>query len=77
MFEAIVERFLAQSPLTVMARVVLERACDAAWVDAVFHEHRSRQYERELLFSDIVDRMSLVVLGLRPSLYAAAQRHHV
>jgi len=43
MFEAIVERFLAQSPLTVMARVVLERACDAAWVDAVFQEHRSRQ----------------------------------
>ncbi|MCY1046881.1 IS4 family transposase [Corallococcus sp. bb12-1] len=77
MFESIVERFLAQSPLTVMARVVLERACDAAWVDAAFHEHRGRQYERELLFSDVVDRMSLVVLGLRPSLHAAAQRHRL
>jgi IS4 transposase len=77
MFESIVERFLAESPLTVMARVVLERACDAAWVDAAFHAHRGRQYERELLFSDVVDRMSLVVLGLRPSLHAAAQRHRL
>ncbi|RUO93333.1 hypothetical protein D7Y11_10305 [Corallococcus sp. AB018] len=66
MFEAIVEHFLTQSPLTVMARVVLERVCDAAWVDAAFHEHRCRQYERELLFSDVVDRMSLVVLGMLP-----------
>ncbi|WP_163787574.1 hypothetical protein [Myxococcus vastator] len=51
MFDAIVKRFLAESPLTVMARLVLERACDAAWVDEAFQEHRGRQYERELLFS--------------------------
>ncbi|MCY1077286.1 hypothetical protein [Archangium lansingense] len=42
----------------------MERACDAAWVDAAFHEHRGRQFERELLFSDVVDRMSLVVAYL-------------
>jgi IS4 transposase len=38
----------------------------------VFEEHRQRQYPRELLFSTIVELMSLVSLGLRPSLHAAA-----
>ncbi|WP_254624262.1 hypothetical protein [Myxococcus sp. CA033] len=30
-----------------------------------------------MLFSDVVDRMSLVVLGLHPSLHAAAQRYRL
>jgi IS4 transposase len=77
MLDAVVERFLGQSPLTVMARLVLERACDAGWVDALFEESRQRQYHRELLFSEVVDRMGQVVLGLRPSLHAAVQRHRV
>ena len=75
MFDAVLDRFLAQSPLTVMARVVLDRVCDATWVDQVFDEHRSRQYEHQLLFSTVVDLTSLVALGLRPSLHAAAQRY--
>ncbi|HET9450849.1 MAG TPA: transposase [Aggregicoccus sp.] len=77
MFDAVVERFLGRSPLTVMARLVLERACDAGWVDGLFEEARERQYQRELLFSEVVDRMGLVVLGLRPSLHAALQREPV
>jgi Transposase DDE domain len=77
MLDAVVERFLKESPLTVMARLVIERACDGAWVDALFQEARERQYQRELLFSQVVDRMGLVVLGLRPSLNAALQRHPV
>ena len=32
------------------------------------------QYVRELLFSTVVELMTLVVLGLRPSLHAAARR---
>jgi hypothetical protein len=77
MLDAVVERFLGESPLTVMARLVLERACNPAWVDAIFEDSRERQYQRQLLFSDVVDRMGVVVLGLRPSLHAALQRHPV
>ncbi|WP_454866387.1 IS4 family transposase [Pseudomonas umsongensis] len=57
-----------------MAKLVLEQAIAAEWVDQVFEEHRQRQYPRELLFSTIVELMSLVSLGLRPSLHAAARQ---
>ncbi|MHC8349606.1 IS4 family transposase [Pseudomonas sp. RT4P38] len=57
-----------------MAKLVLEQAVAAEWVDQVFEEHRQRQYPRELLFSTIIELMSLVSLGLRPSLHAAARQ---
>ena len=43
------------------------------WLDELFEAHRQRQYTRELLCSSQVDLMTLVALGLRPSLHAAAQ----
>jgi hypothetical protein len=33
----------------------LERVLDPSWLDEVFEEYRGRQYERELLFSTVVD----------------------
>ncbi|MNV35174.1 Transposase DDE domain protein [compost metagenome] len=57
-----------------MAKLVLEQAIAPEWVDQMFEEHRQRQYPRELLFSTIVELMSLVSLGLRPSLHAAARQ---
>ena len=44
--------------------------------DEVFEEPRQRQYQcpRELLFSTVVESMSLVSLGPRPSLHAAAKQ---
>jgi IS4 transposase len=39
----------------------------------VFAQYAQRQYVRELLFSTTVELMSLVAVGLRPSLHAAAQ----
>jgi IS4 transposase len=56
-----------------MARVALEHALPSGWIDAVFEEHRQRQYSRELLFSTVIELMTLVSLGLRPSLHAAAR----
>lgn len=56
-----------------MARTALEHALPAGWIDEVFDEHRERQYPRELLFSTVVELMTLVSLGLRPSLHAAAR----
>jgi IS4 transposase len=57
-----------------MARLGLQRALSAEWVDALFEAHREKQYTRELLFSTTVDLMSQVAVGLRPSLNAAAQK---
>lgn len=69
--DAIVERFVEQTPITVMARLALQRALDPAWVDAVFEKHRQYQYKGELLFSATVELMSVVAVGMRPSLHAA------
>jgi IS4 transposase len=69
--DAIVERFVKQTPITVMARLALQRALAPAWVDAVFEKHRQYQYQGELLFSTTVELMSLVAVGMRPSIHAA------
>ncbi len=74
MLEEIVERFEQHAPVMVMGRMALEHALDPGWVDAVFDEHRQRQYSRELLFSTVVELVSLVSLGLRPSLHGAAKK---
>ncbi|TXN67619.1 IS4 family transposase, partial [Methylobacterium sp. WL18] len=57
-----------------MARTLLDQAFPATWLDAVFAQHRGRQYERDLLFSTVVELMMLVVVGLQPSLHAAARQ---
>ena len=67
------ERFIERSPVTVMARLALSRALDSQWINTLFERHSERQYTRELLFSTTVDLMSLVAVGLRPSLHAAAK----
>jgi len=77
----VVERFEQRAPASVMARTALEHALPAGWPDArasseideVFDERRERQYSRELLFSTVVELVTLVSLGLRPSLHAAAR----
>ena len=72
--DAILNRFVEQAPVAVMARLGLQRALGAEWVNEVFEQQSDTQYTRELLFSTVVDLMSLVALGLRPSLHAAAQK---
>jgi IS4 transposase len=73
MWSTVLKRFEQHAPASVMARVALEQALPPGWIDAVFEEHRARQYSRELLFSTVVELMTLVSLGLRPSLHAAAR----
>ena len=70
----VLERFERHAPASVMARMALDHAFPAGWVDAVFEAHRQKQYARELLFSTVVELMTLVCLGLRPSLHAAARQ---
>jgi IS4 transposase len=69
---SVLERFIKECPVPVMARLALQRAISAQWVDSVFEAHSERQYTRELLFSTTVSLMSQVALGFRPSLHAAA-----
>lgn len=71
--DTVIERFTEQTPITVMARLSMQRALDPDWIDALFEQHRQSQYTRELLFSTTVELMSLVAVGLRPSLHAAAK----
>ena len=75
MWQAVIERFERYAPASVMARLALQHALSAHWMDEVFETHRQRQYPRELLFSSIVELMTLVTLGMRPSLHAAARQH--
>lgn len=71
MLDAIFERFVKQSPVSVMVRSLMERVFNAQQLDAIFDNHARSQYTRELLFSSIVDLMSLVVCGIYPSVNAA------
>lgn len=74
MWGEVLARFEKQAPASVMARIALEQAMPADWIDEVFEANRQRQYPRELLFSTVVELMSLVCLGLRPSLHSAARK---
>jgi len=67
------ERFAKGSPVAVMARALMERALEPNALNAVFLEQAERQYERELLFSSVVDLMALVVCGVHPSVRKAYQ----
>jgi hypothetical protein len=61
-----------QSPVPVMARLALQRILDSEWVDALFEGECGAQYTREL-FSTTVELMSVVAIGLRPSVPVAAK----
>ena len=48
--------------------------CPRATVDELFEIHADSQYTRKLLFSDVVDLMSLVVCSIRPSINSAFKK---
>jgi hypothetical protein len=61
LLEPIFTRFVQRSPFAVMSRAILERALCPRDLDALFEHQADKQYTRELLFSSVVDLMSLVV----------------
>src|SRR4028119_1978398 len=65
------ERFLQRAPISVMFRALLERALDPDELNRLFEQTATSQYARELLFSTVVDLMSLVVCGVHPSVRSA------
>src|SRR3954453_16289429 len=65
------ERFINESPISVMSRATIEHALSAPAPDALFERTAERGYTRELLFSTTVDLMSLVVCGTVPHVQSA------
>ncbi len=73
MLAKIFARFVEKSPISVMARGLLERVLPSEKVDELFERVADRQYTRDLLFSSVFDLMSQVVCGSRKSVHAAYQ----
>jgi len=73
LFKDLLDRFVDQSPICVMAQGLMERALTPHRLDALFEKSAQRQYTRALLFSTTVDLMSLVVCRVQPSIHAAYQ----
>jgi hypothetical protein len=67
----VLQRFVEDSPVCVMARVALERALAPQKLNALFQRSAITQYTLELLFSTVVDVMSSVVCRVSPSVRAA------
>src|SRR4051794_30685693 len=67
----IFERFLQEAPISVMVRALMERALDPDELNRLLEQTATAQYTRELLFSSLVDLMSLVVCGVKPSVRSA------
>jgi hypothetical protein len=67
------ERFVKETPISVMARGTMERVLNPEQLNEWFDKTAHDQYTRELLFSSVFDIMSQVVCGSRPSVHAAYQ----
>ncbi len=69
--DAIFDPFVEETPVTVMFRALLERAFSPEELDELFDQTAERQYTRELLFSELVYLLLLVVCSVHPSVSAA------
>jgi IS4 transposase len=67
------ERFSRDAPLSVMAQGIMENALNPQILDQLFEEVAQKQFTHKLLFSTLVDLMSVVVCRIRPSIHAAYQ----
>src|ERR1700683_1080419 len=73
LFDQVFERFITKSPISVMVRSILEFALQSKLLDDLFDRQAEDQYTRTLLFSTVVDLVSLVTSGVHSSVHAAYQ----
>lgn len=64
--DSVLERFIREKPLCVMTRLIMTEIVTTD-LDAVFEASRSRQYQKEALFSTLAMTISEVVLDFCPS----------
>ena len=65
--------FINQSPISVMARGMLERVLNPEQLDEWFEVTAKEQYNKDLMFSTVFDLMCQVVQGSQPAVHAAFQ----
>jgi hypothetical protein len=73
MLDAIFERFAKKSPVSVIARGLMERVLNPEQIDKWFDQSAEQQYTRNLLFSTVFDMMSDVVCGPCKSIHSSYQ----
>jgi len=74
LFGAVFELFVRESPACVMYRAAMESVFAPAELNALFRRVAVNQYERELVFSTLVDLTSLVICRIVNSMHAAYAR---
>lgn len=74
MLPAAFTAFIERSPVGVMARAIVERFFEPERLDELFCRTAVQQYQRNLLFSSVVDLVQSVVLGAEPSVFAAFRK---
>ena len=73
MLNPIFEKFVEKSPVSVIARGMMERVLNPEQLDDWFEQTAEKQYTKELLFSTVFDIMSQVVSGSKASVHLACQ----
>ena len=73
MLNPIFERFVEKSPVSVMARGMMEHVLNPKQLDQWFEHTAQRQYTQDLLFSSVFDIMCQVVSDSHHSVHAAYQ----
>jgi IS4 transposase len=68
---SVLDRFIEQCPAAVMVRATLEHLLRPERLDQIFAESSERQYEQQLLFSQLVALMSGVATRTHSSVHAA------
>jgi IS4 transposase len=71
------ERFAQGDTIPLLTQALMENALCPRILDQLFEDVAERQYTRQLLFSSIVELMSVVVCGVRPSINAAYAKNAV
>jgi hypothetical protein len=73
MLSSIFQPFVEKSPISVMARGLMERLMNPDQLNEWFDVTAEEQYTKDLMFSTVFDIMSQVVCGSCPSVHAAYQ----
>src|SRR3982751_2056006 len=73
LMDAVLERFVAHTPMAVAVRGAFEYALSPAPLDDLFVRAAGHRDDRQLLFSTCVDLMATVVCRVKPSIHAAYQ----
>jgi IS4 transposase len=71
LLDQVFAKFVAKSPVSVMARATLEYALQPQFLDDLFQQQAEDQYTRTLLFSTVVELLSTVTCNIHASVRAA------